>query len=63
MIASESGEDELGTYHLWTTLPGGVVLDHVILSSLAGDGIIEVNDAVPAERYLYGPGRRPCPTA
>lgn len=55
MIENESGEDELGSYHLWTTLPGGVILDHVMPSALHTEGIIEVNDAVPAERFLYGP--------
>jgi hypothetical protein len=55
MVENESGEDALGTYHLWTTLPGGVILDHVLPSILAGEGIIGVNEAVPAERYLYGP--------
>jgi hypothetical protein len=55
MIANESGEDQLGSYHLWTTLPGGVILDHVMPSALHADGIITVNDAVPAERFLYGP--------
>lgn len=54
MIENESGEDALGSYHLWTTLPGGVILDHVILSALHGEKIIEVNDAVPAERFLHG---------
>jgi hypothetical protein len=55
MVENESGEDGLGTYHLWTTLPGGFILDHVLPSALAGDGLIEVDEAVPAERYLYGP--------
>lgn len=54
MIADQSGEDALGSYHIWTTLPGGVILDHVMPSSLHTDGLIKVNDAVPAERYLYG---------
>jgi hypothetical protein len=54
MVENESGEDSLGTYHLWTTLPGGFILDHVLPSSLASDGIIEVDEAVPAERFLYG---------
>jgi len=54
MLENESGEDALGSYHLWTTLPGGMVLDHVILSALHGERIIEVNDAVPAERFLHG---------
>lgn len=55
MIADRSGEDALGSYHLWTTLPGGVVLDHVVLSSLHGDGLIEVDAGLPSERFLYGP--------
>jgi hypothetical protein len=55
MIETGSGEDALGSYHLWTTLPGGVILDHVLPSALAGDGLLDVNEAVPAERYLYGP--------
>lgn len=54
MIDNQSGEDELGTYHLWTTLPGGVILDHVMPSALHSEGIIEVNEAVPSERFLYG---------
>jgi hypothetical protein len=54
MVENESGEDALGTYHLWTTLPGGIILDHVLPSALAADGIIEVDEAVPAERFLYG---------
>lgn len=58
MIAKGSGEDELGTYHLWTTLPGGIILDHVMPSALHADKIITVNDAVPAERFLYGPADR-----
>ncbi|MEZ7196945.1 hypothetical protein [Pseudodesulfovibrio karagichevae] len=55
MVENESGEDALGTYHLWTTLPGGVILDHVLPSFLAGEGLIEVDEAMPAERFLYGP--------
>jgi hypothetical protein len=55
MVENESGEDALGTYHLWTTLPGGIILDHVLPSFLAGEGVIEVDEAVPAERFLYGP--------
>ena len=55
MIADQSGEDELSAYHLWTTLPGGVILDHVMPSALHADSVIEVDDAVPAERFLYGP--------
>jgi len=54
MVENESGEDELGSYHIWTTLPGGVILDHVMPSTLHGEKIIEVNEAVPAERYLHG---------
>lgn len=53
MIANKSGEDELGTYHLWTTLPGGVILDHVMPSTLHSDGVIKVNDAVPSERFIH----------
>ncbi len=56
MLAEESGEENLGSYHIWTTLPGGVILDHVILSSLHHDGLAHINEAIPAERYLYGPG-------
>lgn len=52
MIKDESGEENMGQYHLWTTLPDGSILDHVILSSLHGDNLITVNDAVPSERYL-----------
>ncbi len=54
MVTEQSGEEHLGEYHLWTTLPGGYILDHVILPALHGDGIIQVDEAVPAERYLYG---------
>jgi len=54
MIENETGEENLGKYHLWTTLPGGVILDHAIMSSLHHDGIVTVNDAIPSERYLYG---------
>ena len=56
MLDEESGEENLGSYHIWTTLPGGVILDHAILSSLAADGLADVNEAVPAERYLYAHG-------
>ncbi|WP_207263152.1 hypothetical protein [Desulfovibrio sp. Huiquan2017] len=55
MVENESGEDALGTYHLWTTLPGGIILDHVLPSILAGEGVLKVDEAVPSERYLYGP--------
>lgn len=54
MVENESGEDELGSYHIWTTLPGGYILDHVMPSALHGEGVIQVNDAVPAERFFYG---------
>ncbi len=56
MIKHQSGEENMSQYHLWTTLPGGIVLDHVILSSLHGEGLVEVNDAIPSERYICGPG-------
>ncbi|WP_319471432.1 hypothetical protein [uncultured Pseudodesulfovibrio sp.] len=56
MIKHQSGEENMSQYHLWTTLPGGIVLDHVILSSLHGEGLVEVNDAIPTERYICGPG-------
>jgi hypothetical protein len=52
MIAKQNGEDQIGTYHLWTTLPGGVILDHVILSSLSHAGLVEVNDLIPSERFI-----------
>lgn len=54
MVADQTGEENMGQYHLWTTLPGGYILDHSILSGLHHDGIVEVNDMVPAERFLYG---------
>jgi hypothetical protein len=54
MVQNESGEEDMGLYHLWTTLPGGVILDHVLPSALCREGIIEVNEAVPSERYLFG---------
>jgi len=54
MVEEKSGEEGMGSYHLWTTLPGGVILDHVMPAALHGEGIINVNDAVPAERFLYG---------
>ncbi|WP_419784995.1 hypothetical protein [Pseudodesulfovibrio sp.] len=56
MLKRRNGEDTLGSYHIWTTLPGGVILDHVILSTLHGEGLIKVDQAIPAERYLYAPG-------
>ncbi|WP_247648401.1 hypothetical protein [Pseudodesulfovibrio sp. zrk46] len=54
MLKEQSGEENMGQYHLWTTLPGGYILDHAIMSGLHRDGIVEVNEAVPTERYLYG---------
>ncbi|MGL1861572.1 MAG: hypothetical protein OCC46_03510 [Pseudodesulfovibrio sp.] len=56
ILADETGEESMGQYHLWTTLPGGMVLDHVIMSSLHRDGIVEINELIPAERYIYGQG-------
>jgi len=56
MLKNESGEEDMGQYHLWTTLPGGMILDHVIMSSLSHDGIIEVDDMIPSERFLYSHG-------
>ena len=55
MVEEESGEENLGRYHVWTTLPGGVIIDHAVMSSLAHDGLVEVDDAVPSERFVYGP--------
>lgn len=54
MLENESGEEDMGLYHLWTTLPGGVVLDHVLPSALHLDGVIKADEAVPAERFLHG---------
>jgi hypothetical protein len=54
MIKHKSGEENMSQYHLWTTLPGGMILDSVILSSLSHDGLIEVDDMIPSERYIYG---------
>ncbi|BCS90113.1 hypothetical protein [Pseudodesulfovibrio sediminis] len=54
MVENESGEEDMGMYHLWTTLPGGVILDHVLPSALHADDLIEVNEAVPAERFFHG---------
>ncbi|MCJ2165817.1 MULTISPECIES: hypothetical protein [unclassified Pseudodesulfovibrio] len=54
MVQNESGEEDMGLYHLWTTLPGGVILDHVLPSALHLAGIVEVNEAVPSERYIFG---------
>ncbi|MEF2231877.1 MAG: hypothetical protein V3571_13175 [Pseudodesulfovibrio sp.] len=56
MIDRQDGEDALGSYHIWTTLPGGVILDHAILSILHGEKTIEVDDTLPANRYLHAPG-------
>lgn len=54
MVSEQTGEENMGNYHLWTTLPGGVILDHAILSGLHHDGLIKVDDAIPSERFLYG---------
>ncbi|WP_394699682.1 hypothetical protein [uncultured Pseudodesulfovibrio sp.] len=54
MVENKTGEEEMGSYHLWTTLPGGIIIDHVMPSALHGEGLIDVNEAVPAERFLYG---------
>jgi hypothetical protein len=54
MVADQSGEDNMGQYHIWTTLPGGFILDHAILSSLHHDNIVKVDDMIPAQRFLYG---------
>lgn len=54
MVADKTGEQNMGAYHIWTTMPGGYVIDHAILSGLYADGIVQVDDAIPAERYLYG---------
>jgi len=54
MVADQSGEDNMGQYHIWTTLPGGFILDHAIFSSLHHDNIIQVDDMIPAQRFLYG---------
>lgn len=56
MVKDESGEENMDTYHLWTTLPGGMILDHVILSALHLDETIEVNPIIPTERYIYAHG-------
>jgi len=56
MVDRQDGEDALGSYHIWTTLPGGVILDHAVLSILHGENIIQVDDTLPANRYLYAPG-------
>jgi len=55
MVSMQTGEENMGKYHLWTTLPGGYILDHAILSTLHHEGIVEVDEAIPAERFLYGP--------
>jgi hypothetical protein len=52
MIDDQSGEAHLGSYHLWTTLPGGVILDHVILSSLHRQGLVDINEMIPSERSV-----------
>jgi len=54
MVADQTGEENMGQYHLWTTLPGGAILDHAIMSGLHNDGIVEVDEVIPTERYLYG---------
>lgn len=54
MVADQTGEENMGQYHIWTTLPGGYILDHAIMSGLAGDGIVEVDQMIPTERFLYG---------
>ena len=54
MVADKTGEENMGNYHLWATLPGGYILDHAILSGLHGDGLIAVDEMIPTERYLYG---------
>nr|WP_287412955.1 hypothetical protein [Pseudodesulfovibrio sp.] len=54
MIKNKTGEEKMGAYHLWTTLPGGIILDHVMPSALHKDGIMTVNEAIPAERFLHG---------
>lgn len=54
MLDEETGEENMGQYHLWTTLPDGSILDHVIVSSLHHDGLISINEAIPAERFVYG---------
>lgn len=54
MIKHQSGEEDMGMYHLWTTLPGGYVMDHVILSALHTDGTLQINEMIPAERYVFG---------
>ncbi|MUM76103.1 hypothetical protein GKC30_00470 [Pseudodesulfovibrio sp. F-1] len=55
MLAEQSGEENLGSYHLWTTLPGGVILDHAILSSLHREGLAEINPVIPSERVVCAP--------
>ena len=55
MVEKETGEDDMPGCHVWTTLPGGVIIDHAALSSLANDGLAQIDDAVPAERFVYGP--------
>jgi hypothetical protein len=55
MLANKSGEESIGTYHLWTTLPGGVILDHAILSFLHRDNAVTVNPMIPSERFICAP--------
>ncbi|QGY38739.1 hypothetical protein GM415_00810 [Pseudodesulfovibrio cashew] len=56
MVENQTGEENMGNYHLWTTLPGGYILDHAILSSLHKDGLAVIDETVPAQRFLYGLG-------
>jgi len=56
MVDDQSGEENLGAYHLWTTLPGGVILDHAILSTLHREGLAEINPVIPSERVVCAPG-------
>jgi len=54
VIKHKSGEENMGQYHLWTTLPGGMILDHVILSSLHNDDVITVDEFIPSARFIHG---------
>lgn len=56
MIKHQSGEENMSQYHLWTTLPDGSILDHVIVSSLHNEGTVQINEMVPAERYICASG-------
>jgi len=31
-----------------------MILDHAIISGLHADGVVEVDEMIPTERYLYG---------